>query len=93
MVTTAMWEAEKQLSLGNVDAALEKIEKTIKDYELAGPAAQEVYYFKAIILDQTGDKAGALDSLNKAINSAADSKMADHIRDIINNYFADVNTE
>ena len=93
LVREALSEAEKLLNQGQVTAALEKVDKTIEEFKIEGSLAQEVYYFRAFIVDGKGDKAAALENLKKAVKADPDSKMAEHIKGVIAQYFSDVETK
>lgn len=92
-VNLVLWDAGQQLNLGNIDKAIELVDSTIIEYKVTGETAQEVYYFKAIVLDAKGDKSATLASLNKAIEVAPDSEMANHIKEIVKNNFPAETTE
>lgn len=92
-VNLAMWAASQQMNLGKVDKALEMIGKSIKEIDPKGQAAQEAYYFKALILDASADKAGARESLNKAIAADPESEMATRIEEILKLHFSEETPE
>lgn len=77
----------------NVDEAFKLINNVIGDFETSGSTAQDVYYYKAMILDARKDKAGALENLKKSIAVDPKSIMAEDIRTIIKKYFSEPETE
>jgi len=86
-VNLTLWDAGQMIEKGNFTKAIETIDKVIDDFKGKGEIAQEVYYFKAVILDGKGDKPGTLESLKKAVQASPESEMAKHIKDIIKNHF------
>ncbi len=92
-VNLVLWDAGQLLNVGNVDKAIELVDKAIKELKPKGEIAQEVYYYKAIVLDAKGDKPATLASLNKAIEVAPETEMAVQIKEIIKNNFTEEKPE
>jgi thioredoxin-related protein len=79
-------DASELLKAGEYEKAVSLVDKALTDTKMQGEIVQEIYYFRAWVVDSKGDKAGTIESLKKAIEAAPETETADIIRGVIKSY-------